>query len=174
MNHKKSPKMKYVNIFYKMKKLTFLNFWKTEKNKNSIIDETPIIKDETTLKIEEIKEIEEKMKSDKIKYENLETEICNLRHEITILRDAMTTQKLELEESFKKQKEYLMDGIKQILLTLENEKLNNDRLMLEIKDLRDKNSILTVENVRLKNMCNYEKNKLNYTVSTSFHEDSTI
>lgn len=157
-----------------MKKLTFLYFWKTEKNKNSIIDETPIIKDETTLKIEEIKEIEEKMKNDKIKYENLETEICNLRHEITILRDAMTTQKLELEESFKKQKEYLMDGIKQILLTLENEKLNNDRLMLEIKDLRDKNSILTVENVRLKNMCNYEKNKLNYTVSPSFHEDSNI
>jgi hypothetical protein len=154
-----------------MKKLTFLNFWKTEKSKNSIIDETPIIKDETTLKIEEIKEIEEKMKNDKIKYENLETEICNLRHEITILRDAMTTQKLELEENFKKQKEYLMDGIKQILLTLENEKLNNDRLMLEIKDLRDKNSILTIENVRLKNVC-IDKKQLNYnTVQNSFQED---
>lgn len=134
-----------------MKKMTFFNFLKTEKNKKSI--------DETVIKNKETSEIEEKLKNDKIKYENLETEICNLKNEITILRDALITQKIELEESFKKQKEYLMDGIKQILLTLENEKLNNDRLIIEIKDLRDKNNILTIENFRLKNMCNYEKNK---------------
>ncbi len=134
-----------------MKKMTFFNFLKTEKNKKSI--------DGTVNKNKETTEIEEKIKNDKIKYENLETEICNLKNEITILRDALITQKIELEESFKKQKEYLMDGIKQILLTLENEKLNNDRLIIEIKDLRDKNNILTIENFRLKNMCNYEKNK---------------
>lgn len=134
-----------------MKKMTFFNFLKTEKNKKSI--------DETVNKNKETTEIEEKTKNDKIKYENLETEICNLKNEITILRDALITQKIELEESFKKQKEYLMDGIKQILLTLENEKLNNDRLIIEIKDLRDKNNNLTVENFCLKNMCNNEKNK---------------
>lgn len=80
----------------------------------------------------------------------LETQIIYLKDEISLLKIAIIEQRSALEKSFDTQKQCFIEGIKQILLTLENERLNNDRLLLEIDGLREKNDALKQENMSLR------------------------
>lgn len=81
----------------------------------------------------------------------LNHEIIVLKKEIVDLKTELITQQIDMKKEFEKQKEYFVEGIKQILLTLENERLNNDRLILEIDGLRQTNHDLELENRALKN-----------------------
>lgn len=72
----------------------------------------------------------------------LRVSICSQRDEFEAL---ITKQKAHFEKEMLEQKEIFTEGVKTILLTLENERLNNDRLIQEIQDLRDKNHSLLLE-----------------------------
>lgn len=82
----------------------------------------------------------------KDEYYTLKKEIQYLRKEVDNLKDALNIQHINMVKHLNEQKECFTEGIKQVMLILENEKLNNDRYVVEIDDLRKKNHILTLEN----------------------------
>ena len=82
--------------------------------------------------------------------QRLNYEILILKEQIENLKAELINQQNDLKMEFEKQKEYFVEGIKQVLLTLENERLNNDTLLIEVEDLRQKNRDLELENQFLK------------------------
>lgn len=90
--------------------------------------------------------------NDKEIIQRLENEITCLKNEVNSLKLELVLQRDMMEKQFEKQKEYFVDGIKQIMLLLENEKSNNDALNIEVRNLRQKNHDLQLEVNYLKTM----------------------
>lgn len=82
--------------------------------------------------------------------QSLETEVTCLNESLREMKVTMDIQLKEIKHNFEKQKEYMIDGIKQILLILESEKKSNEKYVSENTFLRQQNHLLTLENHSLK------------------------
>lgn len=82
----------------------------------------------------------------------LNHEIFELREEVVELKTALKKQKDDMEKKFDEQKQYFTTGVQEIVMLFENEKYNNDRFVIEIEGLRQKNHDLILENHTLKSM----------------------